>query len=251
MLADFPSQQGIVGNLRDALLLKDSFIHELLRFLATQLGEWKRDPERPHESSETALTQQLCSYLNSASRLSDGWDILQFKVEAIDEAHPGRKIDLVASPCGPHVLVQGRRYTHYDTIIPVECKRLPTPKDSRRDEREYVIDGKATLGGMQRFKLGLHGAKHSQGAMIAYVQGDHCADWFNRIDGWIRQLATCETGWSEADALEPSADCAKAGMATYDSTHSRTEGLGPIQLRHLWIEMDSPHPPVKRIAQAD
>jgi hypothetical protein len=42
----------------------------------------------------------------------------------------------------------------FDPIMPIECKRLPTPKAKDRDEREYVITEGATAGGIQRFKLG-------------------------------------------------------------------------------------------------
>lgn len=53
----------------------------------------------------------------------------------------------------------------------IECKRLPTPGGKDR-EREYVsgfhANGSPT-GGIQRFKLGLHGGQVHDAAMIGYV----------------------------------------------------------------------------------
>ena len=108
--------------------------------------------------------------------------MLQFRIEEPDEQKTGRKIDLIASPCGPTIWIDGRRCTQFDTLLPIECKRLPTPKDKNRDEREYVINRKATTGGIQRFKAGDHGAAHSRAAIIAYVQAETPQIWFDRLN---------------------------------------------------------------------
>lgn len=249
MLADRPSHLRPLGALNPSCrtLLWNSFLTEFYRFLGTHLHAWSVDAERPHQTSENALTEQLCSYLNSASNRARGWDVLQFKVEAIDEHNAGRKIDLVASPCGHKILVRGRSYTHYQNIIPIECKRLPTPKDSGRDEREYVIDGHSTLGGIQRFKLGLHGKAHKHGAMIAYVQAKTCSDWFSCINGWIYDLvAKGHSGWSATDALKKVNGLKQVGMTVYGSTHQRADSVAPIRLRHFWVEMPAGGVPRKR-----
>lgn len=249
MLADRPTHQPPLGALQRSsqTLLWDSFLQEFYRFLGKHLHAWSVDAQRPHQSSENALTEQLCGYLNSASNRARGWDVLQFKVEAIDEHNAGRKIDLVASPCGYKILVKGRGYTHYDNIIPIECKRLPTPKSADRDEREYVIDGHSTLGGIQRFKLGLHGRAHDHGAMIAYVQSKTCVEWFPRVNGWIEDLvAKGHKGWAAMDTLKKMCDPMQPGMATYDSAHQRVGTNVPIRLRHFWVELPADAVPKKR-----
>ena len=66
--------------------------------------------------------------------------------------------------------IEGRQYTKYEPILVMEGKRLPTPGSGR--EREYVASaaGEKPGGGVQRFKLGLHGAKLSRAGMVGYVQ---------------------------------------------------------------------------------
>ncbi len=188
-------------------------MHELIDFIAYELPRWRDHPDRSAQTSETALTSQLCGHLNTAARFSPGWDILQFRIEEPDEQQRGRKIDLVASPCGPTVWIEGRRCTQFDTLLPIECKRLPTPKDKDRDEREYVINRHATTGGIQRFKAGNHGAAHSLAAMIAYVQAESPATWHGRLNAWIGELErSTHIGWSAKDLMRIDPVDMKAGV---------------------------------------
>ena len=163
--------------------------HEVLAFIADNLPQWRDRDERAAETFEAALTSQLCAHLNSTARLSRGWDILQFRTEEPDESMRGRRIDLVAAPSGTVLRVEGRSYTDFDALLPVECKRLPTPSESRRDEREYVFSKYGSKGGIQRFKEGSHGAAHSVGAMVGFVQSDTVEVWKGTVARWIRGLA--------------------------------------------------------------
>ena len=237
MLADSAVSHAQSGVLSKDLHLSATSMHELINFIADELPRWRDHPDRPAQTSETALTSQLCGHLNTAARLSTGWDILQFRVEEPDEHQKGRKIDLVASPSGSTVWIHGRRCTHFDTLLPIECKRLPTPTGTDRDEREYVINRKATTGGIQRFKAGHHGAVHSLAAMIAYVQKETADDWYGRVNGWINELDGAVVGWTAKDLINQDSANAKTGVASYRSSHAREKRLADIELRHLWIEM--------------
>lgn len=240
MLADRLSSHRPLGNLDPVqkVFLWNSFFNQFYEFLGKQISIWSADSQKLYKTAENALTQQLCSHLNFASYHTPGWDILRFNIEVIDEIHPGRRIDLAAFPCAYKIEVQGRCYTHYDMIIPIECKRLPTPKSTGRDEREYVFDGHSTLGGIQRFKLGLHGKIHAYGAMIAYVQSDKCCNWFPKVNKWIEELAaTGQKGWSKSDVLKGITASVSNGMEAYDSTHQREGSIEPINIRHFWIEI--------------
>lgn len=213
-------------------------MYELLDFIADELPLWRDRPDRPERSSETDLTSQLCGHLNTAARKSSGWDILQFRIEEPDEQQKGRKIDLVASPCGPVIWIEGRRCTLFDTLLPIECKRLPTPKGKKRDEREYVISRQATTGGIQRFKAGNHGAAHVLAGMIGYVQAESSAVWHKRLNTWIKELYGSEyAGWTPKDLLRVDPLDAKPDLTIYRSCHAREKGLPDIDMRHLWIEM--------------
>lgn len=236
MLADFPITAQ-AGRLDRQVLVPGTVRYALLDFIADELPRWRDHPERRSETSELVLTDQLCDYLNSATRISDGWSWIQFRTEVPDEVLPGRQIDLVLKPCGAIVFVEGRRHTQFDTLLPIECKRLPTPKGKDRDEREYVVTGLGTTGGIQRFKFGFHGAKHCLGAMIAYVQDRTFAHWLDQVNCWIAALSAIpDSQWLPGDALQSVRDDVAAGLCTLRSCHKRV-GLKDLELRHFWVKM--------------
>jgi hypothetical protein len=239
MLANSPDTRATFGALDKEIQKPATFRHELLSFIADELPAWRDRLDRKAETSETALTSQLCAHLNGAARHSLGWDILQFRVEEPDEQRKGRKIDLVPAPCGATILIEGRRHTDFDSLLPIECKRLPTPKDKERDEREYVISRHSSTGGIQRFKEGYHGAGHMLGAMIGYLQEENAAIWDARVAGWIKDLANAgQSGWTVKDLLVILQTDLKLRLAILRSAHERQNGLPEIELRHLWISMN-------------
>lgn len=70
----------------------------------------------------------------------------------------------------------------FESLMPIECKSLPTPEGKDRDEREYVFSAQSSSGGIQRFKAGHHGSKHNLG--VAYVQRETRGFWKTRIADW-------------------------------------------------------------------
>jgi hypothetical protein len=190
-------------------------------------------------TSEIALTSDLAAYLNTASRHAKGWDILQFRTEVPDENQSGRSIDLVPSPCAETIWVDNRSFSYFEILLPIECKRFPIPKKRDRDPREYVISEYSTTGGIQRFKSGHHGSGHVLGAMIGYIQEENAATWFERVSGWINELAEAgKAGWSLNDLLELASATSETNITTYRSTHTRQKKLPEIELLHLWIQMN-------------
>lgn len=239
MLANDEIESAPSGTFGKTIQLPAASRLALCDFIAEQLPRWRDRIDRSPESSETGLTSQLCAHLNSIARRSDGWDIFQFRTETPDESHKGRKIDLVPSPSACTIWIDGRKYVDFDSVMPIECKRLPTPQESNRDEWEYVIHRNGSTGGIQRFKEGQHGSIHGLGAMIAYIQKESGALWFERINGWIRELMKQKrTGWSDRDVLELHAVNAANRVTVVKSSHSRSNDLQPIELRHLWLEMN-------------
>lgn len=237
MLADTPDTSVQFGALGSDVQKPATFRHELIDFIAGELPRWRDRPDRPAATAETSLTSQLCGHLNGVSRHSPGFDILQFRVEEQDEQQAGRKIDLVASPCGASICVEGRRHTEFDSLMPIECKRLPTPKGTDRDEREYVISRHSSTGGIQRFKVGDHASTHSFAAMIGYVQEETTAVWETRVAGWINGIAGVESGWTAKDLLHLDHDDSASRLRRFRSSHERQKSLSEIELRHLWLEM--------------
>lgn len=239
MLADFPDSLTKSGALSRDVHLPATSRYELLDFIWDELPRWRDRPDRKNEVSETILTSQLCAHLNSAARRSTGWDFVQFRIEEPDERNKGRKIDLIPAPCAATVWIEGRRHADFDSMLPIECKRLPTPKDKDRDEREYVISRYASTGGIQRFKAGHHGAAHTFGAMIAYVQEETTVIWDKRVEEWIEGLVESgQHGWTTKDFLHLEHENSVQRTAVFRSSHTRDKGLQDIELRHLWLPMN-------------
>jgi hypothetical protein len=147
--------------------------------------------------------------------------------------------DLSASPMDAN-WIEGRQYTKYEPILVIEGKRLPTPGSGR--EREYVSSpaGEKPAGGIQRFKLGLHGGTLSRAGMIGYVQEKTCEVWFEKVNYWIDQLASGDDPlWSSTDRLRGFRFESPDRVSRCESEHPRTQGLSPtIRLTHLWVEMN-------------
>jgi hypothetical protein len=226
------------GRLMPSVRLNGTSRYSLLEFIATEIPCWRDDPERPKEESETTLTEHLCDYLNTAARRSNGWDFVQFRTEVVDRENRNRHVDLAPKPCGAIVHIEGKRHNYYDSLFPIECKRLPTPGSARKPrEREYVVSDKGSTGGIQRFKSGAHGKNHNFAAMIAYVQ-DHTPlrDWGKRISGWVGELAG-SGGWSKDDCLVFEKEDLSRGVARLRSNHQRSGGLPSIELQHIWVVM--------------
>jgi hypothetical protein len=239
MLANISRASAESGSISKDVHLPATSRYELLDFITDELTRWRDRSDRKEATSETTLTSQLCAHLNSAARHSGGWDFLQFRIEEPDERTKGRKIDLVPAPCAATVWIEGRRHVDFDPLLPIECKRLPTPKDKERDEREYVFNRHASTGGIQRFKEGHHGASHKVGAMIAYVQQETRMSWTTRVAEWINELvASGEAGWTAKDLLQLERDDATLQLAVLRSFHTRENGLPDIELRHLWVQMN-------------
>lgn len=208
-----------------------------MSFIAGELPQWRDHPDRPPRESETGLTEHLADHLNSATAYSVDWSHVQFRCETSDEAKPGRKIDLAVKPKAAVIHIAGRRHSQFDALFPIEAKRLPTPRGRDRDEREYVITDPGSTGGIQRFKFGHHGSRHDFAGMIGFVQEESFEYWFEKLNGWIQQLAKQAIGgWSIEDLLEPAGDVSRQGVQGLKSKHLRS-GRNPCDLHHLWIQM--------------
>jgi hypothetical protein len=226
-----------IGHLSADLHLPVEWRSTLVGFIAAALPAWRDDPGRPPATAETVLTSQLCGFLNSATRRSQGWDCLQFRVEERDEIARGRAIDLVAAPSGVVIWIEGRQYSHYEALFPIECKRLPTPVGAGRDEREYLHSRHGSRGGVQRFKAGDHGAAHDRAALIAYLQAENIGVWHPRIAQWIIDLSAETAEWTTDDMIHLCQHEPRQRIALLSSQHRRSRGLGAMDLDHLWIEM--------------
>ncbi|MDP3851179.1 MAG: hypothetical protein Q8Q59_11790 [Luteolibacter sp.] len=227
------------GHLDREIHLPSTAKHELVDFISEQLPLWRDHPDRPDKQSETALTEYLCDHLNSAVYHSETWSHVQFRTETGDETHAGRKIDLTVKPRAASLIIEGRRHSQFDPLFPIECKRLPTPKEKDRDEREYVITEPGTTGGMQRFKFGHHGAAHDFVAMIAFVQEYDFQHWHGKLNGWISDLTQVpNSSWKLDEVLHVVDVSKKSKICSLASTLQRLGKLNDCEVRHLWVQMN-------------
>lgn len=217
----------------------DGPVPRTLEFIRNQLPAWRDDPERPQESSERRLNASLCSHLNSRARMQ--FPMVTFQPE---EPQTGpRDVDF-----GVHgadsILVGTRHYTIYEPFLVIEAKRLPTPPPKNR-EREYVTGGEKLSGGIQRFKLGLHGAHVETAAIVGYIEKDTPHHWLLLINGWLAELAADTTTdgcvWNDSETLQHLQCDTVNDIASSISIHQRESGClsTTITLHHLWVVMNS------------
>ncbi len=215
-----------------------SLVSRTLEFVSSELPTWRDDPTRRVEEAEEHLNAQLCKYLNVAA--SDRFPMVYFHHEEKQTAN--RRVDIAALP--KYGVIHGVTFDSiYDPFLVLEGKRLPAPSKAR--EREYVTGGSNKSGGIQRFKLALHGAQQTTAAMIGYVQSGNCSDWLSGINQWIRDEANsnAEPGenWSSTEQLVDFKEELCLRVAVSSSVHARSSSaVSPeIQIRHLWVAM--PH----------
>lgn len=106
-----------------------------------------------------------------------------------------------------------------------------------------MTGGTTQLGGIQRFKLSLHGARQNTAAIIGYVQKNTLEDWHSRINKWICDLAhdttSVDENWCEDEQLADFAADRAGHTSSAWSKHPRKDtAISPqIRIRHLWIVM--------------
>ncbi|MGM0504939.1 MAG: hypothetical protein ACQESQ_09995 [Bacteroidota bacterium] len=134
-------------------------------------------------------------------------------------------------------------FLHYANLNPfftIEAKRLPTLPKSR--EKEYVVgnDYKKPSGGIERFKLNLHGINLSESALVAFVQSGSLKGWYHQINEWI-SLLTVESNnpdleWTNEDMLKNICGYKKAELSRFTSVNKKNNNT-TIQLFHYLIDL--------------
>ncbi len=215
----------------------NAFAWRTIEFVEAQLPLWRDDPNRPNATAEEELNGQLCKFLNDRAR--DHFPMAFFHHEEKQGAR--RRVDMSVLPSSGALAAVQYSGTIYEPFLVMEGKRLPTPTAARK--REYITGITEQSGGIQRFKLCLHGADHSIAVMIGYIQQKNEAYWEGSLNTWISELATsCEDttcSWSANDLLSKSGNSLVLGRTRRESNHDRVgrPGIGPVKLIHLWVSM--------------
>jgi len=230
------NEKGYTGKITSGIQSR-TFQLTIINFIKRQLPIWRDDPDRPLEQSERKLNSQLSKFLNLEARKY--FPMIQFSHE--EPQFGNRDIDISVSP-EEEIIIEAQTYNKYEPVLVIECKRLPAASPDR--EREYVTGTKPNKisGGIQRFKLGLHGAKHDLAAMVGYIQNSTAQHWYLKINSWILELAKTPIGdgcvWFD-ETLKAFEGTASKGIHSCRSIHSRTGNMvNEIELYHLWIAMN-------------
>jgi hypothetical protein len=230
----------VVGAPDTELLEADAFHHAIVAFIEHHLPVWRDRADRPRVTDEPQLNETLCDHLDCAARRY--FDSIRFSHEPYQT--PGRAADLAVKP-GKSIVVEGIGYSEFEQLLPIECKRLPTPPDSRRSDCEYVhgLSGHRN-GAIERFKHGLHGPTNHRAMIIAYVQKNDFKHWEGVINQRLQKQADggVDQGlWAPAEIL--SAVLSKTGTECQklESVHRRGQrpAASPqVKIEHLWVRMN-------------
>ena len=206
-----------------------TLVRQTIGFVCSQLPRWRDDTEREPAEAEEALNGQLCKFLNVVSRSE--FPMAHFHHE--ERQAKRRRVDMSAMPVSDILI----GHSKYEPFLVMEGKRLPAPSTDRK--REYVVGNEQSSGGIERFKLGLHGGALETAAMVGYVQRGSFADCHGSINVWIAELsAQKKSSWTNDKPLSDLEMNAVDRVASCQSEHSRVDAVSPrIQLEHLWIDM--------------
>lgn len=214
----------------------NTLIERTVTFIWDSLLPWRDDAEREYAEAEEDLNAQFQNFIQV--RAGDLFSMVHFQHEQRQTER--RRVDIAAKPTKA-TIINGMTYTKYQPFLVVEGKRLPAPSKARK--QEYVTGGVKQSGGIQRFKLGLHGKDHATAVLVGYIQKQDARHWYSQVNGWIGELAQSDPQqWDADEILTAFASADKGSRARAESNHPRSKPhrIAPIQLFHFWIQCSNP-----------
>lgn len=183
--------------------------------------------------NEESINEKFCRYLDLTARRQN--EPFNFSHETKQNGR--RRIDFSAHDYADFLLAHIFESIQKPITV-FEAKRLPAPTTNR--EKEYVTGGSAKKisGGIQRFKLGVHGAQHNFVAMIGYIQKENASFFYKNINQWLHDFSSASPDglcWSGDEPLRELTIHPKTTRAI--SKHTRENSLSPICIHHLWVEL--------------
>lgn len=117
-------------------------------------------------------------------------------------------------------------------VFYVECKRLPMPNQAKKDilKEEYVKgDGNKKSGGIERYKLGLHGESDrlKSNGLIAYIEKKTVSEWQKIINKSILVQYPNDTELIAALGRKNE----------FTSSHEHEVTKKAIIMHHFWIDI--------------
>lgn len=234
-------QSGSIGSLSCRPEPDNKLVPMTLEFIRSQIPGWRDDTRRAKDSAEPDRNSSLCDFLDIQSR--NIFPMVRFKHQAPQGRT--RSIDIGVQSMDECTYIGAGEYSKYEPFMVIEAKRLPAPSSAR--EREYVSGtypkSGNPAGGIQRLKLGLHGANIETAVMVGYIEQESAQHWHININIWINDLVVvqCDDGctWTENDKLIELYCNNDTGVSQTESNHERTNLCitNNIRIHHYWVLM--------------
>lgn len=219
-------------------LQANALVVRTLEFVQQELPLWRDRKDRIEEEAEEKLNAQLCKHLNSRARKVP----LPVMFHHEEKQAENRRVDISAG-LDEGGFVGSTYHSIDEPFVVLEGKRLPAPGGASR-EREYVTGGDDALtGGIQRFKLALHGARMPIVALIGYVQKYNTHHWHEQINDWIRQLSAAKSKtqckWTESELLIDfkADDTSRSSLCKSNHPRLSSSVSETVEVWHLWLEL--------------
>lgn len=243
MTADHTLPVSIAGALTAVSIPPQRSLDNIEATLRRHIALWSAPAmkvENPLLANERTLASSLCVHLTQMTRA----DSVPYFFHH-EPPQGKRSLDMAAIPSGPEgITVDNHAYHRNAFFYAIEAKLLPL-KAAR--EREYVISDhrnaalltKKLMGGIERFKQGVHAPKLARSSMVAFIQDIPATPWMAVINGWIDRLIPMKPAahvepWSASDHLF-AVSCSDT-IDECSSTHSRPPPTrDPIQMRHFFL----------------
>lgn len=192
-----------------------------------------------HIDNEKGLTQKIICLLNKkACNNNIGY---YFHQEFIEEPNRGgsQQVDIGTV----YTQINSSGYADDESFFSIEAKRLNINLPTIRKE-EYVVgrdDGKSYVfsGGIERFKMGLHGKNLEQSAILGFIQTNNFEYWKEKVNDIINEQIDnpniINLEWEEADKI--SFIRSRNNFALYKSVSNSSYENKNITLHHIWIDL--------------
>lgn len=213
------------------------YMESVVSFIERYLPFFTLNAPIRETDSEWFLNDNLEIFFNHESKCTSDTEEeypFFFKAEPKDQVEKG-KPDI-----GAIISIKSQR--NYTPFFVIECKRLPTPRSTSEEKKEYVIGHK---GGITRFKRNEHGVNLPINAMIGYIEEHDFKHWHNEINNWILSLnGTIETSKDRNkditwDATEILKSIYQKDIARLHSFHPRVNSTlqNTVMLIHFWVKV--------------
>lgn len=203
----------------------------VVEFLKIHLPQFAESILNTNIVNENGLNSRLSRFITNAAVQ----EVFFSERESMEDETRG---DSPAADIGIYLKVDD---TEMDAplITVFEGKRL-TKKLPKKRRREYVIgreEGEKHIycGGIERFKLAIHGGKVNHAGMIGYLQDGTPDRWRKEINTWICDLCSqpFDPAWSKREQLTLQKTDGRVSECSSVVNRVNSE----LHLTHLWIDL--------------